>query len=261
MPDLLKIKPSPFLAPFIKEYWYVYWEKASPVSLSNTPTPEEAICFFPRNAPYSRIEGAFYKTADTFIIRQSSVRIDMLTPNDYSMFKVIFQTGGFYRLFGVPMSLFENVHTETISVLGNSIKTLKEQITNALSFEEMTGFANKYFIDTAKKSKTYFHPVDQVINQKGLHEYSLNTLASDACLSKRQFERKFLTRTGETLKLYQRVIKFNEALKAKKSMPNLTWTNITHMVCYYDQMHLLRDFKQFTNEVPSDFDFENAIIY
>ena len=261
MPDLLKVKPHPSLGEFVKEYWYVYCQKACSVPLSNTPTPEEGICFFPRNLPSSMVEGKFVKTTDTFIIRQSTTRVDMLTPNDYIMFKIIFKTGGFYKLFGVPMSLFTNGHTETISVLGNSVKRLKEQIINATNFNEMARFADKYFIEKAKTIKTYLHPIDIVINQKGLYQYSLDKLASDACLSNRQFERKFFERTGVTPKLFQRISKFNEAIKIKKKTLKLTWIDITYMVGYYDQMHLLRDFKQFTNIVPTGFDFENAIIY
>ena len=261
MSDLLKKKPHSSLGEFVKEYWYVYWQNACPIPLSNTPTPEEAICFFPRNLPSTMIEGEFVKTTDTFIIRQSTARIDMLTPNNYIMFKIIFQTGGFYKLFGVPMSLLTDGHTETISVLGNSVKILKEQITNAINFEEMTSYADKYLIDEAKTIKTYLHPIDIVINRKGLHEYSLDKLASDACLSNRQFERKFFERTGVNPKLYQRILRFNEAMKIKKETSKLTWIDITYMVGYHDQMHLLRDFKQFTNIVPTSFDFENAIIY
>lgn len=261
MSELIKKKPNPCLSEFVKEYWYVHWQNASPISLSNTPTPEEAICFFPRNLPYASTNGEFVKTTDTFIIRQSTSRIDMLTPNDYIMFKIIFQTGGFYRLFGIPMSLFTDVHTETISVLGNNVKLLREQITNAISFEEMAGFADMFFIDKLKTVKIYKHPIDIVINQKGILQNSLDKLASDACISKRQFERKFFERTGVNPKLYQRILKFNEAMKIKKKAPKLSWIDITYMVGYYDQMHLLRDFKQFTSIIPCKFDFENAIIY
>ncbi len=185
----------------------------------------------------------------------------MLIPDDYIMFKIIFQTGGFYKLFGVPMSLFANGHTETISVLGNSVVELKEQIANAQNFKEMSSFVDKYLMSEAKTIKTYQHPIDFVINQKSLYQYSLDRLASDACLSNRQFERKFFERTGVTPKLYQRILKFNEAMKIKKKTPKLSWVDITYMVGYYDQMHLLRDFKQFTDITPKAFDFANAIIY
>ena len=261
MPDLYKKHPHLSIREFVKEYWYVYWTNASPAPLSNTPTPEEAICFFPRKLASKRIDGEFVKTPDTFIIRQSSKRIDMLIPDDYILFKIIFQTGGFQRLFGIPMSSFANDHTETISVLGNPVKELKEQLVNAANFEEMVSFSDQYLMRQAKTFKTFKHPIDFVINQKGLYQYSLDRMASDACVSNRQFERKFLERTGINPKLYQRILKFNEAMKLKIHSPKQTWVNISYSVGYYDPMHLIRDFKQFTNITPTLFDFENAIIY
>ena len=159
------------------------------------------------------------------------------------------------------MSSFSSTHTETVSVLGNTVEDLKEQIANATNFEEMAYFTDKYLMCQARTFKTFQRPIDLVINQKGLYLYSLDRLASDSCLSNRQFERKFLERTGINPKLYQRILKFNEAMKIKKDSPKQTWADITYSVGYYDPMHLLRDFKQFTTITPSLFDFNNAIIY
>ncbi len=261
MYQFLKALPHPSLKQFIKEYWFLYTPKGNPNPLSNTPTPEEAIYFYPKNKPSIFIDGTFTKTPDTVIIRQLTERIDMKVPDDYLMFKIIFKTGSFHRLFGIPLSVFSNGHTETICVLGNPIKDLKEQITNAKSFDEMVFYAEKYLMNKASNLKIKQLPIDLVINQPHLYLYCLDKLASDACLSNRQFERNFLTKTGVTPKMYQRILKFNQAMKFKKEKPNQTWTNITHLVGYFDQMHLLRDFKQFTNTVPTIFDFDNAIIY
>ena len=258
---LLRKKPHPSIAGFVKEYWYVYRQTAVVSPLSNTPTPEEAICFFPRNLSSKMIDGEFVKTPETFIIRQSAKRIDMMIPDDYIMFKIIFHTGGFQRLFKIPMSAFENEHTETVSVLGDSVNELKEQFCNSKNFEEMTGFADQFLMTQLSRIKTFLLPIDFVLNQKGIYHYSLDKLASDSCLSNRQFERKFFERVGINPKFYQRILKFNEAMKMKNASPNLTWNDITYSVGYYDQMHLLRDFKQFTNITPTIFDFENAIIY
>lgn len=258
---LLKKSPHPALKQFIKEYWYLYLSKGCSVPLSNTPTPEEAIYFYPKIKPAVFIDGKFAQTPETIIIRQQTQRVDMLIPDDYLMFKIIFQTGGFYRLFGIPISLFSNGHMEAICVLGNPIKELNEQIINATGIDGMVFYSEKYLMEKASNCRLNQLPIDLVINQAQLYQYSLDKLASDACLSNRQFERNFLNRTGVSPKMYQRILRFNQAMKFKKEDPNQTWTNITHSVGYFDQMHLLRDFKQFTNTVPTTFDFENAIIY
>ena len=171
------------------------------------------------------------------------------------------QTGGFHRLFGIPLALFFNGYIETTSVLGNPIKELNEQVINATGFDEMVFCTEKYLMPKATNIKLKQLPIDLVINQAQFYRYSLDELASDACLSNRQFERIFLNRTGVTPKIYQRILKFNQAMKNKKEVPNQTWISITHSVGYFDQMHLLRDFKQFTGTVPTIFDFDNAIIY
>ncbi|RZL50131.1 MAG: helix-turn-helix domain-containing protein [Pedobacter sp.] len=261
MYQILKKSPHPALKQFVKEYWYLYTSRGNPNQLSNTPTPEEAIYFYPKNKPAIFLDGKFIETPDTVIIRQQTKRIDMLVPNDYLMFKIIFKTGGFHRLFGIPLSLFSNGHIDTICVLGNPIKELNEQILNSTNFEDMVLYAEKYLMNKASNFKIKQLPIDFVINQAQLYKHSLGKLASDACLSNRQFERNFIDRTGVTPKIYQRILKFNQAMKFKKDEPNQTWTSITHSVGYFDQMHLLRDFKQFTDTIPTIFDFDNAIIY
>ncbi len=261
MYQLLKKSPHPSLKQFIKAYWYLRISRGKPNPLSNTPTAEEAIYFFPKNKPSIFVDGTFVQTPDTVIIRQLVQRVDMLIPDDYLMFKIIFQTGGFHRLFGIPLSLFMKGHIETICVLGNHIKELEQQIINSISFDEMVFYTEIYLMGKSNNYKIKQQPIDLVINQPQLYQYSLDKLASDACLSNRQFERNFLTRTGVTPKMYQRILKFNQAMKFKKENTNQTWINIAHSVGYFDQMHLLRDFKQFTNTIPSIFDFDNAIIY
>ena len=119
MYQLLKKTPHPALKQFIKEYWYLYLSKGLSVPTSNTPTPEEAICFYPKNKPAVFIDGKLAQTPETIIIRQQTQRVDMLIPDEYLMFKIIFQTGGFHRLFGIPMSLFSNGHMEAICVLAS----------------------------------------------------------------------------------------------------------------------------------------------
>ena len=261
MYQLLKKTPHPVLKQFVKEYWYLHLLKGYENPIANTPTPEEAIYFYPKSKPALFIDGKFIETPSTVIIRQQTKRIDMLVPNDYLMFKIIFKTGGFHCLFGIPLSLFSAGHIETICVLGNPIKELNEQIINSTNFQEMVLYAEKYLMNKVFNFKIKPLPIDLVINQAQLYQYSLDKLASDACLSNRQFERNFLVKTGVTPKIYQRILKFNQAMKIKKEKPNQTWTSITHSVGYFDQMHLLRDFKQFTDSVPTIFDFENAIIY
>jgi len=78
-------------------------------------------------------------------------------------------------------------------------------------------------------------------------------MATEAGLSPRQFERRFLAQVGVPPKLYARIIRFNAALDHKLRYPSRAWSRIATDQDYYDQMHLVHDCRAFTGESPSRF--------
>ena len=79
---------------------------------------------------------------------------------------------------------------------------------------------------------------------------SIEKIASLACLSLRQFERVSKERIGLPPKLFARIIRFSKAYRIRESSPDISWTKIAHECNYFDQMHLIRDFKQFAGVAP-----------
>lgn len=177
------------------------------------------------------------------------------------MFKILFQPGGFYRLFGVPMSMFVNRIEDGVIVLGNDFKEIQTQIEEASNFNTMISLAESYLLKKMSQVKIAAQPIDHIFNHEKWHLQTLDQMAQAACLSTRQFERNFLLRIGVSPKFYSRLVRFNAALKIKQAQPRLSWMQLAYQSGYYDHMHLLRDFKQFTGSVPSNFEFETALIY
>ena len=70
-------------------------------------------------------------------------------------------------------------------------------------------------------------------------------------MSMRNFERKFREQVGTCPKLFCRTLRFNRALKLKLRAPGKCWTNIALECDYYDQMHMIRDFKKFGGMSPT----------
>ena len=89
--------------------------------------------------------------------------------------------------------------------------------------------------------------------------HQLDQLASDACLSVRQFERKFRERLGVSPKLFSRIARFRHAYKLRETDPVRSWIDIAYACSYYDPNHLVKDFQQFAGTNPSQlFDEELA---
>ncbi|GAB4014368.1 hypothetical protein GCM10028773_00840 [Spirosoma koreense] len=57
-----------------------------------------------------------------------------------------------------------------------------------------------------------------------------------------------------------RLIRFNEVVKAKLQRPARSLTDLAYAYGYYDQMHMIKEFKQFAQLSPSDFFLQSAAI-
>ncbi|HEY6391252.1 MAG TPA: helix-turn-helix domain-containing protein [Bryobacteraceae bacterium] len=71
-------------------------------------------------------------------------------------------------------------------------------------------------------------------------------LASHAGISRRQIERVFLRRVGIGPKLFSRIVRFQHLLRA----PQRDWAVMAADSGYFDQAHLIHDFREFTGQTP-----------
>lgn len=82
---------------------------------------------------------------------------------------------------------------------------------------------------------------------------SVPQYASKANMSLRNFERRFTEQVGIPPKLYAKLLRFNEAMKVKLIRPQKSWTAIAYECGYFDQMHFIKEFKQFAAITPTQF--------
>ncbi|WP_396272088.1 AraC family transcriptional regulator [Granulicella arctica] len=57
---------------------------------------------------------------------------------------------------------------------------------------------------------------------------------------------------GMRPKLFARIARFEAALEFKAHFDLRLWTSVAHTFGYYDQMHMIRDFAEFTGGTPSE---------
>jgi AraC-like DNA-binding protein len=79
----------------------------------------------------------------------------------------------------------------------------------------------------------------------------LEDLAAAANLSLRQFRRRCLEQTGLTPKHLCRVLRFQRALRLLRHAPQRGWAHLAAECGYYDQAHLIRDFREFAGRSPT----------
>jgi AraC-like DNA-binding protein len=175
----------------------------------------------------------------------------------YRIFYIQFTANGFYSIFGIPSHLFTNCFFDLTSVVGNDARLLLQQLQEAPDLPAMVAHAENFLLLHFRKQKRnqLSNGIQQLSSLLQLIEGHTNIeqLANMANMSQRTLERKFAEQVGIGPKMYTRIARFNKALRMKLQQPDLHWTKIAHTCQYYDQMHMVKEFKQFTGHSPSFF--------
>ena len=164
---------------------------------------------------------------------------------------VLFRPQGFHAAFGVPTSIFLNVGIDGHSVLGCGVTELFEQLGNARLFAKRVALLDRFLLTAISSPKPFDH-IHRALNelvQPG-SQVKIAVVAEMAGVTVRQLERRSLDYMGLTPKMLVRIARFQRALRMK-STGSPSWSDVAHRLNYFDQMHMIRDFKAFTGESPA----------
>ncbi len=184
---------------------------------------------------------------------QTYRRLEMQLRGALDTFVIMFQPDGMHRLFSVPMHELINFDFDAHSVLGRFITKLRERLGNSGSFAERVRLVEEVLLPRALAA-TGLDGVSAAANRIILAggRASIPALAGSAGLSVRQFERRFVQQVGMRPKLFARIARFEAALENKARFCAKSWTDVAHEFGYYDQMHMVHDFAEFTGGTPTE---------
>lgn len=223
------------------------------------PSPQNSIIFYIRDV--TEIErpdtGKLVKLPPCIFTGQHSERINVKMGKDQLMAYVGFKPGGMYRLLGIPMHKFINDEFDGKDLYGSEISEIMEQLNEAPNPKGLVTVIENFLMSKLKKlraANSFDLAMQELVKRDG--NLAMDEVAYMSCLSFRQFERNCLEKIGIPPKLYARIIRFSKAYRMKEVNPTLHWTGLAHLCGYYDQMHMIRDFKEFTGVIPSTMDRE-----
>jgi AraC-like DNA-binding protein len=218
------------------------------------PTPFQSLLFY-CNHPIamSRIDKAgFEEQPLTVVIGPQFSRVNIKVQSRLSAIRVDFRPGGLYRMLGIPMHELFDGGFDALHFFGAEMRNINEQLRQTFNLEEGKTIVEQFLLKKAKSLKQIL-PFDAAIHILLTHngEIAIEKIASLSCLSLKQFERKCKERIGMNPKMYARILKFSKAYRLHEAFPHLSWTKIAYEAGYYDQMHMIRDFKSFAGVNPS----------
>lgn len=168
-------------------------------------------------------------------------------------FVIMLQPTGLHRLFSLPMLELTDRNYEASSVLGGFVSQLEERLGSCRTLEERVRIADEFLLRQSLRVLEV-GGISAIANQMLLSggKVRIAELAGEAGLSIRQLERSFIRQVGMPPKLYARIARFEAALDSKARSSANSWTDVAHEFGYYDQMHMIHDFQDFTGQTPTD---------
>jgi len=254
---LKEIPPRFDLTEYIQFYRIIHFEFPDHFALpakAYPPRPEHCLQFFPipTNLTYA---DRTITPKNALLSGQHTVLNYRTVTRKFIGAQVIFQPSALFRLLGIPMSELFNETIEASDVLGDEVNFTNEKLCFATQYSEIISILEQFVINLIKKQKKQSDPFDTVA-QKILTTYekqSLDWFVSNACVSHRQFDRKFSDRVGVGAKEFIRVARFYQAYLMKNKYPEMDWLSIALACGYYDYQHMTRDYREFTGYTPVRF--------
>jgi AraC-like DNA-binding protein len=258
---LLKdINPSLVLQDYIRKYQvfrFVFNKDVIPQVKFHTPRPEHSITFYVRDLQkYSNLQSDKIVTYPRCVINGIyTIPINRHGGYDFWAIKIVLQPTTLSRLKFIPVNEITNRFISAEEVFSKEISFICEQLCMSNELDVMIKIIERFLSNLIKKKCSSPNPFDKACSYifKQNKYVRLGWLADQSCLSTRQFIRKFENQIGLSPKTFQKIIRFERAIRMKNNYPNYDWLSIAIANGYYDYQHLVKDFKEFTGLTPPCF--------
>jgi AraC-like DNA-binding protein len=254
----MQIKPSKALSGFIKHY-LILENNASVVSsmrLFSDGNTGVVFCTDGTLATAS-INNKIDNLPDAFVYGQISGYRDIIGRGKAALFIVVFHPDGLKQLINLPASETRDQIVPFKDLFGVSGDMLAEALFNCKSATEkillIEEFFMKILIDNwAPTDNLVTAAIDYIVKKKGMT--TISNLADFSGYHARHLERRFVDAVGLSPKRFCGIVRLHTFLKHFKS--DSGDKNIAHYgyeAGYYDQAHLIREFKNITGITPSQY--------
>ncbi len=190
-----------------------------------------------------------------YVIGQTTMPIVGNVRGRFKYIVIFFNPLGIFQLYGTKMSDLTDKTTELNDFLGLSkTKSLIEKlVATDTSIENQIDVLNTFFLQQEPfktDTKIVSHALDLIHKAHG--NITVNELLERCETSRRSLERHFQEKIGLSPKVYSQVFRFKCMMNYLEANPKTTWAELSNIVGYFDQAHLIRYFKEYLKVSPNN---------
>ncbi len=249
--------PCAALADFIKCFW-IMEATHNPFQGKEILIPDGCIeLIFNLGTPYKRYDSennaALLKHSHLVGERDRYFLIEQTRA--VSLIAARFKPGGLYPFVRFPIAEVTNQTVDLDIIFGSQVKDLECKLFETRSHKkkiDLLQHALLRFLKTPDLNPPIINAAVKLIQQHH-GDISVDGLAWELRVNYKYLERQFLKIIGLTPKLYNRIVRFQNAMQALRHAAFHPWPSIALDCGYYDQAHFIKEFKAFTGATPSEF--------
>ncbi len=250
-------KPSERLAAFVKCYWSIEYHNS--VAAEPEPiVPDGCIEIVFDLADRFRQYDAFGDSEiqpEVLIAGQQKAGVLIGPTGNVSLFGVRFWPAGARHFFESDVNEFSGRIIDLSLIWGPSVRLVAERLAEAGSFAQKVRIVEMELISRLHERHGSQTAVDHAISliMAGAGLSSIPKIARMAAISERSLERKFRHAVGLSPKSYSRIVRFQRVLHSVEAGDEVDVSDTAVKFGYYDQSHLINDFRQFSRLTPKEY--------
>jgi AraC-like DNA-binding protein len=246
-----QIRPSASVGQHVEFYWTLEASSITGYVQRVIPDGRAGIVLNGANPFESRSNGIWKSQPECFFVGQITGPLLLRSAGPAKMIGIQFRPNGAARLLGLPISEL----TDTAIALDDLQQRLFRQLEWVRDLASPTQSIKA--LDNILCSFAERDCMDDQLVSNALRdiEYtggcvSIKDVAARAGCSTRQLERRFEDSVGISPKLFSRMQRFQGVLRIADG-PHSNWVHAAARCGYYDQAHLIRDFREFSGKTPT----------
>jgi AraC-like DNA-binding protein len=190
-----------------------------------------------------------------FVFGQVTSVLEIAPTGPTGILAVRFHPDGFIPFSCIPIHEMENRAISLPELFGAAGSELEAKVLKSLSTAERIAIIERFLLGKLSTSEAADRiakaSVEVLLQLKG--EVSVNELAEQLKINRRQLERKFSSTIGLSPKQFSKIIRLQATLKMMGKGEYANLTAVAYENGYFDQAHFIKDFKEFTGISPKQF--------
>jgi AraC-like DNA-binding protein len=234
--------PADDLAFWIAHYWMIRWDLrgCEPYVAESLPHPNVHVIF---------------ETAGSVVAGVQTRMFSRVLEGQSQVFGIKFKPGGFRPFLKFATSKLADRVVAAESILGKDVNALESILLSSGEENEKVEAANAFFRARMPKPDAVIEGVGTIV-ERILEERDIKTvddLVDRTGIGKRSLQRMFNEYVGVSPKWVIRRYRLHELVERFNSNDEPRWADLALELGYFDQAHLINDFRSITGYSPTEY--------